>query len=77
VEDTGVGIDKDALPHIFELFTQGPTAEGNSHELGAGLGLGLALVKDLVTLQGGTVQVRSEGRNKGAEFIVRLPLAVQ
>lgn len=77
VEDTGVGIDKEALPHIFELFTQGPVAEANAHELGAGLGLGLALVKDLVTLQGGTVQVRSEGRNKGAEFIVRLPLATQ
>jgi len=77
VEDDGVGIDQDALPHIFELFTQGRTPEANSQELGAGLGLGLALVKDLVTLQGGTVQVRSEGRNKGAEFIVRLPLAAQ
>jgi len=75
VEDTGVGIDGAALPHIFELFTQEKPAETRTRELGGGLGLGLALVKDLVMLHGGTVQVRSDGRNHGAEFIIRLPLA--
>ena len=71
VEDTGVGIGADVLPRIFELFTQEessrPMAEG-------GLGLGLPLVRELVTLHGGTVQVRSEGKDKGSEFTVRLPL---
>jgi PAS domain S-box-containing protein len=77
VEDTGIGIDSTALPHIFDLFTQEKPSETRAHELGAGLGLGLALVRDLITLHGGTVQVRSEGRNKGAEFIIRLPLAAE
>ncbi len=71
VEDSGVGIDAEMLPRIFELFTQEessrPRAEG-------GLGLGLPLVRHLVSLHGGTVQVRSEGRGKGSEFTVRLPL---
>lgn len=72
VVDNGVGIPHDMLPAIFELFTQvdssRPLARG-------GLGIGLALVKDLVALHGGTVQVRSEGSGKGSEFAVRLPLA--
>jgi two-component system CheB/CheR fusion protein len=69
VEDTGVGIPHDMLPRIFDLFTQveTPVARG-------GLGIGLSLVKELVALHGGTVQVRSEGTNKGTEFTVRLPL---
>ena len=76
VEDNGVGIDKDDLPGIFELFTQvNPSASSVQEGLGAGLGLGLSLVKELVTLHGGSVQVRSPGRNLGSQFIVRLPLA--
>ena len=71
VEDNGEGIPKEMLPKIFELFTQvertRPTAQ-------AGLGIGLALVKNLVTLHGGSVTVRSEGPGKGSEFTVRLPL---
>jgi signal transduction histidine kinase len=57
------------LSRIFELFTQveNPAAQG-------GLGIGLALVKDLVDAHGGTVQVRSDGVGKGSEFTVRLPL---
>ena len=72
VEDTGVGIPHELLPTIFELFTQ--VEETRPMSMG-GLGIGLALVKELVTLHGGTVQVMSEGRGKGSEFTVRLPLA--
>jgi len=72
VEDTGVGIPHEMLPRIFELFTQ--VDETRPMSMG-GLGIGLALVKELVTLHGGTVQVLSEGRGRGSEFTVRLPLA--
>jgi PAS domain S-box-containing protein len=71
VEDTGCGIAPDMLPRIFDLFTQEADLLDRSQ---GGLGLGLPLVKELVTLHGGTVQVRSEGRDKGSEFTVRLPL---
>ncbi|WP_020473638.1 sensor histidine kinase [Zavarzinella formosa] len=71
VEDTGCGIAPDMLPRIFDLFTQETDSLDSSQ---GGLGLGLPLVKELVTLHGGSVQVRSEGRNKGSEFSVRLPL---
>jgi PAS domain S-box-containing protein len=71
VEDTGIGIAAEMLPRIFELFTQ----EECSRPMAAGgLGLGLPLVRELVAMHGGSVQVRSEGRNKGSEFTVRLPL---
>ena len=70
VEDTGMGIAPEMLPRIFDLFTQVQSSE--SHE---GLGIGLAVVKDLVTRHGGTVQVESQGSGKGSEFTVRLPLA--
>jgi CheY-like chemotaxis protein len=73
IRDTGVGITPDLLPHIFELFTQG--RQGLERAAG-GLGLGLALVKRLVELHGGTVQARSEGAGRGSEFIVRLPASV-
>ena len=71
VEDTGVGIPLEMLPQIFELFTQVETTRPMAQ---GGLGIGLALVKELVELHGGTVQVLSEGRGKGSEFTVRLPL---
>jgi PAS domain S-box-containing protein len=74
VEDTGIGIAQEALPTIFDLFTQ----EARAQPLSAGgLGLGLPLVKQLVSLHDGTVQVRSEGTGKGSEFSVRLPLLVE
>src|SRR4030095_16401095 len=63
VEDTGVGIPHEMLPRIFDLFTQVETPVSHG-----GLGIGLALVKDLVTMHGGSVQVRSEGMGKGSEF---------
>lgn len=71
IEDTGVGIAHDMLPRIFDLFTQ--VEETRPMSLG-GMGIGLALVKELVSLHGGTVQVLSEGRGKGSEFTIRLPL---
>jgi PAS domain S-box-containing protein len=71
VEDTGVGIGADALPRLFELFTQ---EEASLDRAAGGLGLGLPLVKAVVEGHGGTVQVRSEGPGKGSEFTVRLPL---
>ena len=72
VEDTGIGIPSELLPRIFKLFTQVESSRSQSQ---GGLGIGLNLVKRLVTLHGGTVQVRSEGEGKGSRFTVRLPLA--
>ncbi len=71
VRDTGTGIDPELLATIFEAFVQGKRTLARTE---GGLGLGLALVKGLVELHGGSVAARSEGIGKGAEFIVRLPL---
>jgi two-component system CheB/CheR fusion protein len=71
VEDQGRGIPSDLLPHLFELFSQGETADYQGH---SGLGLGLSIVKQYVELHGGSIQARSEGVGRGSEFIVRLPL---
>jgi signal transduction histidine kinase len=70
VRDTGVGIPPDVLPHVFELFTQ---VDRTLNRAQGGLGIGLALVQQIVTLHGGTVSVQSDGVGKGAEFVVRLP----
>jgi signal transduction histidine kinase/CheY-like chemotaxis protein len=72
VRDNGMGIDADELPRVFEMFVQ--LGQGAEHK--GGLGLGLALVKSLVDLHGGTVEARSAGRGRGSEFCVRLPLAM-
>jgi len=71
MKDSGKGIAPEILPKIFDVFTQ---AEGGRADRGAGLGIGLALVKEIVTLHQSTVEVRSEGEGKGAEFTVRIPL---
>lgn len=71
VRDTGVGIDADLLPHIFEPFRQ---AKQNLDRSTGGLGLGLSLVKGLVQLHGGEVEAHSEGLDRGAEFRVSLPV---
>ncbi|HVX12671.1 MAG TPA: ATP-binding protein [Pirellulales bacterium] len=70
VRDTGIGIAPDMLSQVFELFTQAPPVQGGQ----GGLGIGLTLVKSLLELMGGSVEARSEGLNKGSEFVVRLPL---
>jgi PAS domain S-box-containing protein len=74
VRDSGVGIQPEVLEHIFEPFTQ---AKQTLARTGGGLGLGLALVKGLVELHGGRVDVRSEGDGHGSEVTVRMPITVQ
>ncbi len=71
VRDTGIGITPDMVPRIFEAFAQADTTLDRSK---GGLGLGLAMVKGLVEMHGGTVSVESGGAGKGAEFTVRFPL---
>jgi signal transduction histidine kinase/ActR/RegA family two-component response regulator len=71
VEDTGVGIDPDFLPYVFERFRQ---AEAGTRRRYGGLGLGLAIVRHLVELHGGTVSAHSGGNGKGAQFRVLLPM---
>ncbi|HYR95356.1 MAG TPA: ATP-binding protein, partial [Candidatus Binatus sp.] len=73
VSDTGQGISPGFLPHIFERFQQADTGFGRHH---GGLGLGLAIVRHIVELHGGTVRVESAGEGKGATFTVNLPLLV-
>ncbi len=71
VKDEGIGIVKDHLEQVFEMFSQeGPAIERSQ----GGLGIGLSLVRGLVELHGGTVEAKSEGPGKGSEFLVRLPL---
>ncbi|MFN2510468.1 MAG: PAS domain S-box protein [Pyrinomonadaceae bacterium] len=72
VEDTGEGIDPAFLPHVFEMFRQADSTNSRRH---GGLGIGLALVQELVELHDGTVEVFSEGQGKGAQFTIKLPLS--
>jgi PAS domain S-box-containing protein len=72
VADTGAGIAPDHMPHLFEMFYQTEEVRQRSKE---GLGIGLALVRHLVRLHGGTVGAESAGRGEGSVFTVRLPLA--
>ncbi len=72
VSDTGVGIGESLLPRVFDVFVQGQTSIDRAE---GGLGLGLALVRRLVALHGGTVTAASEGPGRGSTFVVRLPLA--
>jgi signal transduction histidine kinase len=72
VLDDGVGLSTWMLPHVFDLFTQGPRTLDRSE---GGLGIGLSLVRHLVALHGGSVEATSPGAGKGSTFTVRIPLA--
>jgi PAS domain S-box-containing protein len=72
VEDTGMGIPAEALPRLFEMFSQ---VDRNLDRAQGGLGIGLALVKGLTEAHGGTVEVFSAGAGKGSSFVVRLPVS--
>jgi hypothetical protein len=74
ISDNGMGIEPQLLPHIFELFTQGPRGLDRSQ---GGLGLGLTLVKKLVDLHGGEVAAYSPGAKQGSEFVFQLPLIIE
>ena len=74
VSDTGLGIDPDLLPQLFTMFFQiNEPPKGTK----TGLGVGLAVVKVLVDLHGGTIEAHSEGEGKGSEFTIRLPLIAE
>lgn len=71
VADTGIGIAPEVMARVFDPFVQASTAMDRAQ---GGLGLGLALVKGIIELHGGSVEVRSEGPSRGAEFAIRLPV---
>ncbi|MDB5294816.1 MAG: Chemotaxis protein methyltransferase CheR, partial [Phycisphaerales bacterium] len=71
--DNGRGIPPDLLPWVFDAYRRGPAASGTP----VGLGLGLALVKSLVEIQGGQVSAHSDGLGLGSEFVVRLPARLE
>jgi len=70
IADTGHGISPEFLPHVFERFRQADASSSRRH---GGLGVGLALVHDLIVLHGGSVLAQSEGEGKGATFTIDLP----
>jgi len=72
VSDTGQGIAPDFLPYVFDRFRQ---ADGSTSRRHGGLGLGLALTRQIVELHGGSISADSKGSGKGAEFSIRLPVA--
>ena len=73
VSDTGIGIPASFLPYVFDRFSQKDTSTTRSH---GGLGLGLAISKQLVELHGGSLHAKSPGEGQGATFIVHLPLTI-
>ena len=72
VRDNGSGISAEALPHIFEMFSRGDRSSGRDQ---TGLGIGLALARLLTEMHGGSIVARSDGKGRGSEFIVRIPLS--
>jgi PAS domain S-box-containing protein len=72
VEDTGEGIDPAFMPHVFEMFRQADATSSRKH---GGMGIGLALVEQLVHLHDGSITVASEGQGKGARFTIQFPLS--
>lgn len=74
VEDNGQGIDSSFLPHVFEMFRQANTA---ASRVQAGMGIGLAVVQQLITLHQGSITVTSDGPGKGAKFTIELPSSME
>ncbi len=74
VQDTGVGIEAEALPRVFDLFMRAEHFRGRLRD---GLGVGLTLVRRIVRLHGGEVEAHSEGPDRGSEFVIRLPLRAE
>jgi CheY-like chemotaxis protein len=74
VKDNGRGIERDMLEKVFDLFVQ---IDASSNAALGGLGVGLALVRRVLELHGGSIQARSEGNERGSEFIARMPLSIQ
>jgi signal transduction histidine kinase/ActR/RegA family two-component response regulator len=72
VRDSGIGISREFLPYVFERFRQADSSTTRTH---GGVGLGLAIVRHLVELHGGSIDVTSEGRGRGATFVVTFPVA--
>ena len=75
IKDRGFGIPKERAAGVFEMFSQVP--EHRALVGSGGLGIGLALCRQLVELHGGAIEVRSEGLGKGSEFVVRLPASAR
>jgi PAS domain S-box-containing protein len=73
VRDTGIGLSPIDRGHLFKLFSQ--IVDHQGHQRGGGLGVGLALSRQLVELHDGSIEVQSKGRGQGSEFVIRLPLA--
>jgi CheY-like chemotaxis protein len=73
IRDSGVGIPPEMMPRIFAMFTQ---VDRSLERAQGGLGIGLTLVKRLVEMHGGGIEAHSEGPNRGSEFVVRLPVAL-
>jgi signal transduction histidine kinase len=71
VSDTGEGIDPEFLPHVFDRFRQGNSTTTRKH---GGLGLGLAIVRHILELHGGTIHAESRGCGEGATFVADLPI---
>jgi len=73
VKDCGIGISRESMPHIFDLFAQGERAPDRA---AGGLGIGLSLVRQIVELHGGTVRAESAGAGRGSQFVVHLPAPI-
>ena len=73
MSDTGIGIPAEFLPHIFERFRQADASTTREH---GGLGLGLAIARQLTEMHGGTIEAASDGPGSGSSFRVRLPLMI-
>jgi signal transduction histidine kinase len=74
VKDNGEGIGKEFLPHVFEPFRQ---EDASLTRARGGLGLGLAVARQIVTLHGGSIRAESAGRGTGASIVIELPLAIE